>query len=66
MIERLNLEYRWNPRSSCLEAKYDDEPDEPHNWKVSMVPSVQAAIGIPGEIEAMIAARDRAVSEVVK
>lgn len=58
----LGLDYRWRPFIG-LEAKYEDDPDEDVYWRKSLLPSVDAAAREPGELEKMIAARDRAASE---
>lgn len=61
----LNLSYRYRPGIG-LEARHNDTPDHDIYWRVTLVPSVQSAIAIPGEIEKMIKARDEAVDEVAR
>lgn len=58
----LGLDYRWRPGIG-LEAKYSDSPDADHYWRKSLLPSVDAAAAVPGELEKMIAARDMALPE---
>jgi hypothetical protein len=61
-VVTLGLDYRWRPVIG-LEAKYSDDPDADHYWRKSLLPSVDAAASVPGELEKMIAARDRALPE---
>jgi hypothetical protein len=57
------LHFRFRPGVG-LEAKYAEDEDLPHNWRVTLVPSVQVAISTPGMVERMIKARDDAASHV--
>jgi hypothetical protein len=54
------LHFRFRPGVG-LEAKYAELPDAPHNWRVSLVPSVHEAISTPGMVEMMLKARDDAL-----
>lgn len=61
-VSPLGRYYRFRPGIG-LEARYADEPDVDFKWRVSSVPSLVEAIEVPGEVEAMIAARDAAVTD---
>jgi hypothetical protein len=56
-----DLHFRFRPGVG-LEAKYAEDADLPHNWRVTLVPSVHEAISTPGMVEMMLKARDDAVS----
>ena len=57
----LGLHYRFTPHIG-LEAAYAEHPTD---FSVLRVPGIQEAIAVQGELEAMIAARDRAVTEAM-
>lgn len=61
----LGLSYRYR-HGIGLEARHNDTPDHDIYWRVTLVPSVQSAIAIPGEIELMLRARDAAVDEAAR
>lgn len=56
----LNRLYLYRPGIGLL-AKYADDPDQECQWQVSKVPGLRWAMETPGEVEAMVAARDAAV-----
>ena len=58
----MNLFYRFRPHIG-LEAAYAEYPTD---FSVLRVPGIQEAIAVQGELEAMIAARDRAVTEAME
>lgn len=65
-ISPLGFKYRWKVGVG-LTAALQEEIDvygEDHDWLylASRVPSVQLAASVPGELEAIINARDEAVS----
>lgn len=55
------LHFRFRPGVG-LEAKYAEDDDLPHNWRVSLVPTIHEAIATPGMMERMIKARDDAAT----
>jgi hypothetical protein len=57
-----DLHFRFRPGVG-LEAKYAEDADLPHNWRVTLVPSVQVAIATPGMVEMMLKARDDALPQ---
>lgn len=58
----LNRLYLYRPGIGLL-AKYADDPDQECQWQVSKVPGLRWAMETPGEVEKMIEARDRALTE---
>ena len=66
----LGLRYRFRPGVG-LEAALEEEcstyvGDHDFLWRASRVPSIQLAASVPGELEAIIAARDKAVTEAMR
>ena len=70
MASPLGYKYRWKIGVG-LEAALAEEcltyvGDHDFLWRASRVPSIQLAASVPGELEAIIEARDAAVTEAME